>query len=155
MPSPLNPNQFERKEPEIYAPVPETAPVPEKRGEKLETAPERLAPAEKRLAEYGAPPVLPGAPAFGGEEKYRQIEGILEEDLGDIYFQLNPIDQQRFKIKGEETTRAIFYLLQKPKIKIKKIIDLIKNWLKLIPGINRFFLEQTAKIKTDKILSIK
>jgi hypothetical protein len=35
---------------------------------------------------------------------------------------------------------------------VKKILALIRDWLKLIPGVNRFFLEQEAKIKTDKIL---
>jgi len=29
------------------------------------------------------------------------------------------------------------------------------NWLKLIPGVNKFFLEQEAKIKTDEVLKLK
>ena len=36
-----------------------------------------------------------------------------------------------------------------------KIIDVIKKWLSIIPGINKFFLEQEAKIKTDKIMELK
>jgi len=29
------------------------------------------------------------------------------------------------------------------------------DWLKILPGVNKFFLEQEAKIKTDKILALK
>jgi hypothetical protein len=88
-------------------------------------------------------------------QAYKQIEGILSEDLGEMYNKLTPKDQQIFKAKGEETARSIFQLVYgKTKIKVKKIIKLIRNWLKVIPGINKFFLEQEAKIKTDKILGL-
>ena len=36
----------------------------------------------------------------------------------------------------------------------RKILKLIRSWLKLIPGVNKFFLEQEAKIKTDKIVDL-
>jgi hypothetical protein len=85
----------------------------------------------------------------------KDIENILEEDLGEIYFKLTPEEQNEFKSKGEQTARDISLLMQKTKIKAKKIIELIKNWLKIIPGINKFFLEQEAKIKADKILEFK
>jgi hypothetical protein len=39
-------------------------------------------------------------------------------------------------------------------VSTKKIFVLIRAWLKIIPGVNRFFLEQEAKIKTDKILFV-
>lgn len=87
--------------------------------------------------------------------KYKQIESVLEEDLGEIYNNLTPAEQKAFKIKGEETTRTIFQLVyQKTKIKVKKIVKLIRNWLKTVPGINKFFLEQEAKIKADKIVAL-
>jgi hypothetical protein len=38
---------------------------------------------------------------------------------------------------------------------VKKIVQAIVEWLKLVPGINKFFIKQTAKIKTDKILAAK
>jgi len=86
------------------------------------------------------------------EEDYRRIEKVLEENLSDFYFRLSPLEQQKFKQKGEETTVAILRIISKPRFKIRRIVELIKNWLKLLPGINRFFLEQTAKIKADKII---
>ncbi len=80
-----------------------------------------------------------------------QIEDILEEDLTDVFLAMSPKDQQLFKAKGEETTSKIRELLNLTKDQTKKIFDLIRAWLKIIPGVNRFFLEQEAKIKTDKI----
>jgi hypothetical protein len=83
-----------------------------------------------------------------------KIESILEEDLTDLYLSL-PIDKQKeFKAKGDEVLTKIGLLLKKTKINAKKIFQLIRDWLKIIPGVNRFFLEQEAKIKTDKILRL-
>jgi hypothetical protein len=35
-----------------------------------------------------------------------------------------------------------------------KVLTIIKKWLQTIPGISKFFIEQEAKIKTDKITRI-
>ncbi len=89
------------------------------------------------------------------EERQKKIEGVLAEDLEDIYVNLPPNQQQEFKQKGEETAIKINTLIDKGKVKVKKIVNLIKKWLSLIPGINKFFLEQEAKIKTDEIIKLK
>ena len=90
---------------------------------------------------------------------FSDIEEILEDGLAEAFNQLSPAKQQEFKTKGEETTKNITELLNSSKEKIsqlsKKIYNLIINWLKVIPGANKFFLEQEAKIKTDKILALK
>ena len=96
---------------------------------------------------------------FSGEnfsqQQYRAIERVLEEDLGSLYAQMSPQQQQKFKAKGEEVTLTIFKMVyQETKVKVKKIIILIRKWLKLIPGINKYFLEQEAKIKADRIVEI-
>lgn len=83
------------------------------------------------------------------------IEKIMEEDLQDAFKELTPIQKQEFKIKGEETANQVRFLLKQTHIKVKNIFKLIFEWLKMLPGINKFFLEQEAKIKTDKILAIK
>lgn len=85
----------------------------------------------------------------------KEIENILEEKLGEIYQSMDSIRQKEFKEKGEEAAFKISILINQAKIKIREILKLIIEWLKLIPGINRFFLEQEAKIKTDKILRLK
>lgn len=84
-----------------------------------------------------------------------KIENILEEDLEQIYFSMPPQKQAEFNKVGEETATKIEGLLGGVKVQVKKILVLIMNWLKIIPGINRFFLEQEAKIKTDELLKLK
>lgn len=83
-----------------------------------------------------------------------QVENVLAQDLGDIYEKMEPNLKLRFKIKGEEIALKIETVISEGKAKIKQILSWIKQWLKMIPGVNRFFLEQEAKIKTDRILAM-
>jgi len=89
------------------------------------------------------------------EERKKKIEKVLAEDLDEIYLSMAPDKQMEFKRVGEETANKINDLLDKTKVKVKKIIGLIKKWLSIIPGVNKFFLEQEAKIKADEIINIK
>jgi hypothetical protein len=89
------------------------------------------------------------------DEMTLTIEKILEEGIGDSYQRLSPVAKQEFKIKGEEVAIKIRDLMSATHIKAKKIFKLIFEWLKLLPGVNRFFLEQEAKIKTDRIVQSK
>ncbi|PIT86178.1 MAG: hypothetical protein COU33_04585 [Candidatus Magasanikbacteria bacterium CG10_big_fil_rev_8_21_14_0_10_43_6] len=84
-----------------------------------------------------------------------EVEQLLSEGLDDVYKELTPIQQQEFKIKGEKTALEIRQLLKGTHVRVKKIFFLIVEWLKLLPGLNRFFLEQEAKIKADKIFALK
>lgn len=83
-----------------------------------------------------------------------QIEDILEEGLVELYQQLDAEQQRLFKEKGEETASKIAKLIASAKATARKIASLIIEWLKIIPGVNKFFLEQEAKIKADKILAL-
>ncbi len=83
-----------------------------------------------------------------------EIEDILEEDLKDLYVSMPPEKQATFREQGEETRTKVRVLVGSAKVNAKKIFQLIRGWLKIIPGVNRFFLEQEAKIKTDKILFV-
>lgn len=89
------------------------------------------------------------------DKRAREIDNILATGLNDIFLKMNQQEQVIFKKVGEETVVKINTLLLETKVKVHKIVDLIKKWLKLIPGINKFFLEQEAKIKTDQIVKIK
>ena len=89
------------------------------------------------------------------DELTERIEHVMQEGLADAYMELTPIQQQEFKIKGEEVAWKIRQLMKKTHVKIKEIFKLLMEWLKMLPGINSFFLEQEAKIKADKIMSIK
>lgn len=84
----------------------------------------------------------------------KEIEDVLSEDLQDMYLSMPPDKQKAFKNKGEETVSKIRQIVHSTKFNAKKVFHLIRDWLKMIPGINRFFLEQEAKIKTDKVLIV-
>ena len=89
------------------------------------------------------------------EEREKQIENFLAKDLEEIYLGL-PLDKQaEFRKTGEATAKKIEKLLEKTKISIGKIVNLIRKWLSMIPGVNKFFLEQEAKIKADEIIKLK
>lgn len=100
-------------------------------------------------------PVLKQPAKRTSDDLTQQIEKIMEEGLVTAFKAMTPVQQQEFKMKGEETAGAIRQLLNKTHVKIKKVFELLLNWLKLLPGVSRFFLEQEAKIKADKILHLK
>lgn len=89
------------------------------------------------------------------DELTRRVEQVMEEGIADAYRELTPVQQQEFKIKGEETAWKIRELFKKTHLKVKEIFRLLVEWLRMLPGINKFFIEQEAKIKADKILSLK
>jgi len=84
-----------------------------------------------------------------------EIEKIMEGDLQEAYNELTPIQKQEFKIKGEKVAYEIRDLMKRTHLKVKTVFKILLEWLRMLPGINRFFLEQEAKIKTDKILALK
>ena len=88
-------------------------------------------------------------------ERKKEIDKILSNGLEDDFMRLPREKQIQLKEEGEKAVTEINKLLGESKTKIKKIIDIIKNWLSIIPGVNKFFLEQEAKIKTDKIMELK
>lgn len=93
-------------------------------------------------------------PLLEKSETIQEIESILSENLEPYYQNLPEAVKEQFKKKGEETAVKIEKIISQTKIAVKKILNLIVNWLKIIPGISRFFLEQESKIKTDKILKL-
>lgn len=101
----------------------------------------------------------PGASTGSSVPSYIQrgqdIDKILADGLEDIFVSLPPEKQKEFKEEGEVTVSKINTILETGKAKIKTIVDLIRRWLSIIPGVNRFFLEQEAKIKADKIIKLK
>jgi hypothetical protein len=84
----------------------------------------------------------------------KQVEEILEEDLGETYSSLSPELRVKFKQQGELVAISIQRMIGGAKIQVKKVLHLLVSWLRIIPHINRFFLEQEAKIKTDRIIAL-
>ena len=148
--------------------VPETpaasVETPKESTEKRETKLAEQEPAEKKEPVVAAkvpatPPTPPAAatpvPKAKKSETLERIEDIMEEDLKEVYSHLTPEKKQEFRKKGEETAEEIEGMLFRVKIHSKKVFGLLFGWLKIIPGVNRYFLKQEAKLKTDEIMDIK
>lgn len=134
---------------ETETPAERVLPLPEKEG-RLEDAIQSLTRRLKKPKK-----IKPTSVPVVRDALTIQVEKIMEEDLKDAFRELTPVQKQEFKIAGEKTAYKIRQLLRHTHVKIKKIFQLIFAWLRLLPGINKFFLEQEAKIKADKILSLK
>ncbi len=135
--------------------APERAPdiVPERGRESSGETPEETPISESM------PPVVPpttpvAAPVASPKDPVLVvIEQILSDGLGDLYHEMSPAAQEKFKVKGEETASKIQQMIASARVQARLILKLIRDWLRVIPGVNRFFLEQESKIKTDKILA--
>lgn len=86
------------------------------------------------------------------DDIFLEVEKILEAGLGEYVKDLPPDARERFTKKGEEIAGQIATMVRTLQVKIKQVILLIRDWLLTIPGVNKFFLEQEAKIKTDCIV---
>jgi len=84
-----------------------------------------------------------------------KIEDILADGLDDLYKNLPADKQEEFKAEGERAAGQIVVLLRSVKIKMSRIFHLIRRWLKIIPGVNRYFLNQEAKLKADRIYQME
>lgn len=145
--------ELKPKAPEV-APISERGPeLPlEKRTESISAMP------EAGSGERGAPaPVLipPTVTQVVTKDLIdSQVEELLSDDLLGLYSELPPATQAEFKAKGEEVASKIQQMIKGARVVAKEVLDLIVSWLRIIPGVNKFFLEQEAKIKTDKILAL-
>jgi hypothetical protein len=88
-------------------------------------------------------------------KRQKEVDKILSDGLDEVFLNMSSKQQKEFSEEGERTVKKINKLLESTKVKVGKIINLIKNWLKMIPKVNSYFLEQEAKIKADKIIKLK
>lgn len=82
----------------------------------------------------------------------KEVESILSDGLKDIYTALPADHKQSFKQKGEFVANAITDLIIRGGVKVKMVWKLITDWLGSLPGMNKYFLEQEIKIKTDRVM---
>jgi len=119
--------------------------------------------AESEQKPEAAPEIKPALPSvskptvkFSNKDPMTaKIEKIMEDGLTDSFQNLSPVAKEEFKLRGEQAASKIRELMRSARIKVKKIFRLILDWLKMLPGINKFFLIQEAKIKTDRIVLLK
>lgn len=89
------------------------------------------------------------------DEVTKEVSKILEEGLEGYYDRMPPDAKERFQKKGVEVSTQIANMVRVFKVKAKRVVLLIREWLMTIPGVNKFFIEQEAKIKTDRILQLE
>jgi len=95
------------------------------------------------------------APAMPKDEVMTEVQSILQEGLAPLYATLPPDAKLRFQAKGLEVSTSITDMVKRFRVNTKKVLLLIRDWLLTIPSVNKFFLEQEAKIKTDKIVILE
>ncbi len=88
------------------------------------------------------------------DEAVIEVEKILEKDLADVYQNLPENARPIFRKKGEEAAVALAEMIRSLDLKVKKALHLIRDWLLTIPRVNKFFLEQQAKIKVDELKNL-
>ncbi len=91
-------------------------------------------------------------PVVVKDEMLRGVETILSADLNEIYLNLPEAKRPDFKFKGEQVAYQVKQMLESGKAQAHKILDLILEWLRMIPGVNRFYLEKDAEIKTKLLM---
>lgn len=150
-------NKPEKKDGDFESKEKNPEEAPEKSAESLSDSPEKVVDSglDKSSGEernYSSAALAQSNPK---KQRRKNIEKIMEVDLAEIYMKLSPDKKREFKKKGEETAKSINALFDSAKFKAKKVLALLKDWLKIIPGVNKFFIEQLAKKKLDEIMKIK
>lgn len=82
------------------------------------------------------------------------VEAVLSENLAEFYKSLPADKKTEFKNRGEEVANQVVGMIRSGIMQVKRVLEMIRSWLKLIPGVNNFFLEQEAKLKMDKIKAL-
>jgi hypothetical protein len=118
---------------------------------------EQAPASEETVSEITASVVLPqdkspAAATPSTDIELKKVESVLSQGLESVFLTMDIATQANFKAQGEETAKQINTLLHSGKAKMQKVITLIINWLRLIPRVNKHFLEQEAKIKADEIM---
>ena len=151
----------EMREMPAAPPVPEQAKAPEAKVEaRPETAPQG-AEVSVAKAEQSPAPVATARTSAKPEaapqekDKYRvKVERILEQNLWDLYFALPQGAREKFKAEGEAAAAKLRAAIETKKVKPNTIVAAVHKWLRTIPRVNPYFLEQEAKIKTDQVMNL-
>ena len=83
-----------------------------------------------------------------------EVEKILEAGLGEYVPDMPEEARQRFLKKGGEVAAQLSVMVRTLNIHVSLVVKLLKEWLLTIPGVNKYFIEQEAKIKADQIIDL-
>jgi hypothetical protein len=152
---PDNPNI--EKIPNIVEQIPSTEQVTDT-GQSIEQAPEQPAAIEQEPTpvEINLPDDTSQitVPADNTQIVLQQVEEILSKNMDKAFLSMDVATQAKFKVKGEQTGQQITLLLQKGRAGLRKITNLILEWLRIIPQVNKHYIEQEAKIKAENIINM-
>lgn len=101
--------------------------------------------------------VLPeGVPVASPEqdEVLVQVKKILEDELGEDFERLSDAAKERFFTKGNELARQLAVRIRKRALPPGLVHKGVTKWLSTIPRVNKYFLEQAAKTRTDTLLAL-
>ena len=140
-----------------FAPSQEVAPIqPEQQAEQervVVVAPASEVPLQTSAQASAPLPVAPLPPANDPRTGVlKQVEALLSEGLMQLYQSLPESRRAAFKQTGEQVANRITDMIMYGKAKVKEIWTLIGEWLRVVPGVNKYYLEQEIKIKTDRIM---
>ncbi len=140
-------------------PAQETAPIqPERSAEGESAAPQYPAPQERASPLQDIQAVRSRIPQqhAGAQDSragvLKQVEALLSDGLMQLYLSLPESRRMDFKQHGERVANTITDMIMYGKAKVKEVWKLIGEWLRMVPGVNKYFLEQEIKIKTDRIM---
>lgn len=119
----------------------------------LETAQE-AAPTSTVTPATQATPAQEAAPPVEKDQVTQEVEKILEDGLGEYIPDMPDEAREKFIKKGGEVAGEVSGMVRSMNVQVKRVLDLIRDWLLTIPGVNRYFVEQEAKIKTDRIVDL-
>lgn len=88
----------------------------------------------------------------------RTIEKKLEAGVDEAFAALEPLAQEAFKVRGENTGAAVRALLSAPTLgpkQVREIFDSVHRWLSLLPNTNPWWVEQEAKAKTGALVRVR
>ena len=144
---------------------------PQEKGREFRVPVERQKEVEKpqeavqreHFPQAAPPPVLPQIPTVAEkqaadspeQQELKKVELILEEHVQELFLRLPENKRLAFKQKGEETAKKITALLHEATVKVQKIINLIMSWLRLAPDVSKFYIEQEAVEKANRLLALK
>lgn len=94
-------------------------------------------------------------PATDKTEVRKQIESILQQGLSEMFVNMPPAERAAFSKSANETAGKLELLVSQFKATAREVLALIRAWLTKIPKVNKYFLEQSSKIKTDEILEVQ
>lgn len=139
--------------PELISPAEQTAEQAEHAAEQAAAVAASQQEPQPRTAQRTAPRAVAARP-IALDPIQKEVEFVLSENIAEIFKTLSAAQKAHFKKTGEDIAMRITAMIKSGIIQVKKILQLIREWLTIIPGVNNFFLEQEAKIKTDKIQEI-